>query len=411
MTVTETPPPPVARTLAIALVAAATHDPIVTVTGPRQSGKTTLCRTVFSGKPWLTFESPDRYAEAMADPRGLLQRLPDGAILDEIQRVPEMVRYLQEDVDLRPSARGRWILTGSHNLLLSEAVAQSLAGRTAMLQLLPLSLQELQEAETARAGACPRTWEEAAFRGGYPAPLDRQRPVRDWLDAYIANYLERDVRSVTQVGDLAVFGRFVRLCAGRAGHLLNLSALGADAGITHNTAKAWLSVLQATFVCTLLQPWAANLTARETKSPKLYFYDTGLMCRLLGIRHEGDLFDHPLRGAIFENLLVSEAIKAQLHRGQRVSWQFWLDRQRREIDLVLPVGAAVAAAECKSGHTAYPEHAANLRVFQKLLAARGTAVEATVAYGGDGELALGNGVRGLGWLQWAGWAAEFAEKA
>lgn len=406
MTTSSPAPPPIQRTLASALRVAATRDPIVTLTGPRQSGKTTLCRAVFPTKPWLSFESPDRHAEAVADPRGLLARLPDGAILDEIQRVPDLVRYLQEDVDLRPQARGRWILTGSHNLLLSEAVAQSLAGRTALLNLLPLSLVELQQAGSTRSGACPATWEEAAVRGGYPAPLDRQRPVRDWLDSYIANYLERDVRSVLNVGDLAGFSRFTRLCAGRAGQLINLSALGADAGISHATAAAWLAVLEATFICTRLQPWAPNLTARETRSPKLYFYDTGLLCRLLGVRDEADVVDHPLRGAIFENLMVSEAIKAQLHLGQRCSWLFWLDRQRREVDLVLPVGRSIIAAECKSGRTVLPEHAANLRAFQRLLAEREIQAIAAVAYGGEGEAALGDGVRGLGWQQWAQWVAD-----
>jgi predicted AAA+ superfamily ATPase len=374
-----TPPLPLSdRTLRPVLLERARQYPIVTLTGPRQSGKTTLCRTAFPHLPWVSLEAPDVRAQAIEDPRGLLRQYPDGALLDEVQRAPDLLSYLQDDVDRRPDARGRWVLTGSHNLLLLRAVSQSLAGRAAVLNLLPLALEELPAPWTAR-----EHWTTLALLGGYPAPLHRGIPTETWLGDYVATYLDRDVRDVLRVGDLRSFERFVRLCAGRAGQLLNVSSLGADAGIAHGTAKAWLSVLEATFVTFTLQPWAANLTTREVRAPKLFFWDTGLLCWLLGVRHAADLSVHPLRGAIFENMIAVELMKQELHRGRRSPWWFYRDAKGLEIDFVAALGSSLRGIEVKSGETLQQEWADGLRAWRERLHRRALEAEVSIVYGGD----------------------------
>lgn len=383
--------PTTPRTLAAVLRQRAAQYPIVTVTGPRQSGKTTLCRMVFPDRPWLSLESPDVRRQAIDDPRGLLRRHPQGAVLDEVQRAPELLSYLQEDVDKRPDARGRWILTGSHNLLLLESVSQTLAGRTALLRLLPMSLAELP-ARWVEA----MSWPEAAFLGGYPAPLNRGIATDVWLGDYVATFLERDVRDVLHVGDMYAFERFVRLCAGRSGRLLNLAALGADAGISHQTARAWLSVLEVTFVTFTLRPWAANLTTREVRSPKLYFWDTGLLCWLLGLRRPEDVDLHPLRGAIFENLVAVELHKQALHHGRRPDWWFYRDAKGLEVDLLQPRPRGALAIEVKSGETIRPEWSDGPVKLQRRLRSRGDEAELLVVYGGDAP-GSARGVPAMGW--------------
>ena len=366
------------RKLHSVLLERARQYPIVTLTGPRQSGKTTLCRTAFPTMPWVSLERPDLRRQALDDPRGLLARHPHGAILDEVQRAPELLSYLQDDVDQRSGARGRWILTGSHNLLLLQAVSQSLAGRTALLNLLPFGLDELPADWLAG-----RSWFDVALQGGYPAPWQREIPIDVWLADYVATYLDRDVRDVLRVGDLASFERFVRLCAGRTGQLVNLSSLGADAGIAHNTAKAWLSALEVTFVTFTLRPWAPNLTTREVKSPKLYFWDTGLLCWLLGLRRAEDAALHPLRGAIFENLVAVQVLKRDLHQGRRPSWWFYRDAKGLEVDLVQAEGMRHRVVEVKSGATAQAEWARPLQALGERMARRGLQAEPEIIYGGD----------------------------
>lgn len=379
------------RTLLPTLLERATQYPIVTLTGPRQSGKTTLCRMAFPQKPWISLESPDVRREALEDPRGLLGRYPDGAVLDEVQRAPELLSYLQDDADRHPDARGRWILTGSHNLLLLRAVSQSLAGRTAILNLLPLSLAELPQSWVQQA-----SWMEVAMTGGYPAPLHRGIPVEVWLGDYVATYLDRDVRDLLRVGDLRTFEQFVRLCAGRSGQLLNLSALGADAGIAHQTAKAWLSVLETSYVAFTLQPWTPSLTTREVRAPKLYFWDTGLLCWLLGLRTPQDLELHPLRGAVFENLVAVELQKRALHHGRRPDWWFYRDAKGMEVDLVQVQGLRHTAVEVKSGATVQREWADGLLKLQARMAARDLNVEMQIVHGGEGE-ATARGVAARSW--------------
>jgi predicted AAA+ superfamily ATPase len=296
------------RTLEPKLLAPA-RNPIVTVTGPRQAGKTTLCRAAFPEKPYVSLEAPDTREYAIHDPRGFLADHAAGAIIDEVQRAPDLLSYLQGEVDARP-AGGRFVLIGSANLALLASVTQSLAGRTAVLHLLPLGGEDLRRAPTRPSGL----W-ETLFTGGYPAILDRGLDPHDWFSSYVGTYVERDVRELLNVTDLLAFQTFLRLCAGRPAQLLDLSALAPDAGITHNTARAWPSVLEASFLAHRLPRWHANVTSRLVKTPKLHFYDSGVLCFLLGIRRAEQVREHPLRGAIFESWVVSEIVKARVHRG------------------------------------------------------------------------------------------------
>lgn len=333
------------RRLAPVLLDAAAVYPVVTVTGPRQSGKTTLCRSLFPDKPYVSLEAPDTAAWAQDDPRGFLDSHPSGAILDEVQAAPHLLRYLQGEVDERP-APGRWVLTGSQHFALSAAVAQSLAGRTAMLQLLPPSLEELRQFPQHPTDLLTTLW-----TGAYPRIHDRGIPASRWLSDYVATYIQRDVRQVLAVGDLAAFTQFVRLCAGRTGQELNLSALGADAGVSHVTAKSWLSVLETSFLVHRVAPWHNNARKRLVKTPKLHFLDTGLACFLLGIRTPEELNLHPARGALFESWVVAEAYKAHVHAGLVPQLYHLRETRGAEVDLVVERGAERILVEVKSGAT------------------------------------------------------------
>jgi uncharacterized protein len=390
------------RTLRRRLVHLARQFPVVTLTGPRQSGKTTLCRMAFPRKAYVTLEAPDVLAYAKADPRGFLSAHAAGAILDEVQRAPELLSYLQGEVDARPVA-GRFILTGSANLALLHGVSQSLAGRTAMLTLLPLGHDEVL-----RFPEPPRTLFETLWQGSYPAIFDRRHDPADWLGSYVSTYVERDVRQVLNVTDLLAFQSFLRLCAGRTAQLLNLSALAADAGITHNTARAWLSVLEASYIAFRLPALHVNTRKRLVKAPKLHFYDTGLLCYLLGIHQAEQLRRHPLRGPVFESWVVSEILKARLHRGLPGSLSFYRDRKGEEIDAVLDRGDTLVAVEAKSGETVAADFFPPLVRFAEMrVRPRDTSsVAGIVAYGGDRRERRG-GIEALPWDQiaafdWAG---------
>jgi len=376
--------------------------PVVTVTGPRQSGKTTLCRATFAHLPYVTFEAADVRRRALEDPRGLLQQYKDGAIFDEIQRVPELPTFLQGMVDADPRP-GRFILTGSEHLVLSAATAQSLAGRTAWHTLLPLDAGELDGSPDPAHHLERNGWHDLLFRGGYPALYDRPVAPVDWLDAYITGYIERDVRTVLQVADLNRFTDFVRLVATRSGTLLNLSALAGDLGIAQPTAAAWLSVLEAHYVVHRLQPWHRNLGKRLTKAPKLYFWDTGLQCRLLGIRHVQDLQTHPLLGAIAETWAVSEALKVLHHSGIRPEAWFWRDQRGEEVDLIVHTcDGRTLVAEAKAGRTAVPEWLHLPHRIGTMLRERApdlAPVEAVALYGGDESMRWGEG-RFVAWRDW-----------
>lgn len=353
------------RDLAPRLRAAARKFPAVTLTGPRQSGKSTLCRNLFPKKAYVSLESPDIRAFALEDPRAFLAQYPRGAILDEIQRCPNLPSYLQWIIDARPTA-GRWILTGSHSLTLNESVSQSLAGRTAVLHLLPLSRNEVR-----RFPRPPATLEQAIISGGYPRIFDKMLRPQDWIAGYVRTYIERDVRSVSNVGDLTVFQRFIQLCAGRTAQLLNLSALATDCGVSQPTIKAWLSVLETTFIAFRLLPFSGNIRKRLVKSPKLHFYDTGLVCWLLGIRSAEQLRTHPLRGAIFETWAVSEILKHRMNRGESAGLYFYRDQHGIEADLVVETPKKLLVVEAKAAAT----------VSGDMVGAGGAASSALAAYG------------------------------
>lgn len=371
--------------------------PVVTLTGPRQSGKTTLARTVFSGKPYVSLEDPDIRRMALDDPRGFLGNFPDGAVLDEVQRAPELLSYLQTRVDA-DGRMGLFLLTGSQQFGLISGVTQSLAGRTAFVELLPFSIHELEAyGEPGGAGARPATLDQMMFTGGYPPIYDRGLSPRTWMAPYVTAYVERDVRQFLQVQDLESFQRFVRLCAGRSGQILNLSSLATDTGITHNTAKAWISVLEASYILFLLRPHHANFNKRLIKAPKIYFYDTGLLCWLLGIQEAGQLATHPLRGNIFETLIVSELVKTRFNQGERAALHFWRDSNGNEVDVIAEVATAAGLKlmpiEIKSSQTLNREFFVGLERWQAL--AGDQAVAPTLIHGGTSARDRTGGVPSL----------------
>ena len=318
--------------------------PFVTVTGPRQSGKTTLCRSTLPDLEYANLEAPDVRGFAESDPRGFLSQFGDGAILDEIQHVPELLSYLQVIADEK-GTNSQFVLTGSEQFRLSDAISQSLAGRTALLRLLPLSM-----AERRRMGAGDNV-DDILYSGFYPRIFDQHLDPRQALGDYFETYVERDARRLGGIRNLSSFRRFVRLCAGRVGQLVNLSSLGSDAGVSHTTAREWLGILERSYIVFPLRPYHANIGKRLIKSPKLYFYDVGLAGYLIGIQLAEQLATHPLRGALFENAAVVEALKYQFNRGYRSSLSFFRDARGLECDLLYETGRGIGAIEIKSGAT------------------------------------------------------------
>ncbi|MCI4430061.1 MAG: ATP-binding protein [Burkholderiales bacterium] len=368
--------------------------PVLALTGPRQSGKTTLARHAFPDKPYLSLEDLETRQRAASDPRQFFAHLADGAVLDEAQRCPELFSYLQGVVDER-ARMGEFILTGSQQFGLTAAITQSLAGRAALVQLLPLSWPELAQVEG--AGTRTRTLEQVLWNGGYPALFDRRRRIDDpaqWLGAYTASYIERDVRQVLAVSNLSLFRRFVLMCAARTGQLLNLSALATDCGINHTTARSWLTVLEASYVVHLLQPYHRNFGKRLVKMPKLYFLDTGLLCHLLRIDSPLTLATHALRGAVFECWVVAETLKHRFNRGLPADLYFWRDNHGTEVDLLYEHAGLLHAVEIKSGATFSPDW---LQACQRWQRYAGSAAAAPVlVYGGRDSYAF-NGVQVIAW--------------
>jgi len=353
------------------LVQAVKDFPVVTITGPRQSGKTTLGRMALRRHEYVSLEDPDERRLALEDPRGFLARFSGKVIIDEAQRAPDLFSYIQGIVDTT-GRQGQFVLTGSQNFLLLRQISQSLAGRCAILHLLPFSRSELAREdlfpieEIAKGSGRTLVGKdnnlfETLFTGGYPRIHDKGLAPHDWLSGYYQTYVERDVREVLNVGDLETFGRFMGLCAGRTGSLLNLSSLANDCGITHTTARRWLGVLETSFIIRLLRPHHKNFNKRLVKSPKLYFLDSGLLCYLLRIRSAEDLALHASRGAIFESWVVSEAIKNFTHRGLRSDVYFWRDSAGHEVDLLIDTGGDnLLPIEIKSGQTFNPDFAKEL---------------------------------------------------
>ena len=349
--------------------------PVVTITGPRQSGKTTLARTCFPDLPYRNLERLDERSFAREDPVGFLNQFPEGAVLDEVQHVPELSSYLQVLVDERKK-NGQFILTGSGHFNLLETVSQSLAGRTGMVRLLPFSLQEIHEAYPSLGKGI----NDYIFRGFYPRLYEEGIDPAVGLAEYIETYIERDVRQLTGVKDLLLFRTFVGLCAGRTGQLLNYANLADDVGISPKTAAEWISLLESSFILFRLPPYFRNMTKRLVKSPKLYFCDVGLAAHLLGIENSSQIATHPLRGQLFENLVVSEVLKHRYNSGKRENLTFFRDAKGHEVDLLYQSGSTQIPIEIKSGATVRSEFFKGLQYFNDNIE---PSEKRIVVYGGE----------------------------
>ncbi len=367
------------RTLTTKIITLAKKFQVITLTGPRQSGKTTLVQAAFPALPYVSMEEPDIRQIALTDPRGFLANYPAGAVLDEIQNTPDLFSYIQKLVD--ENQKIQFILTGSSNFLLMEKISQTLAGRTAVLHLLPFSLAELKpDAEQ---------YESLIFKGQYPRIYDRDIAPTDFYPAYIQTYVEKDVRLMKNIGDINAFIQFTRLCAGRIGQLLNHASLASDAGISPNTAKAWLSILESSYILYRLQPYHRSFNKRLVKSPRIYFYDTGVACSLLGIREKNQVGVHYLKGGLFENLIINEFIKRSFHRGENHQPYFWQDNHGKEIDCLLVDGEKITPVEIKAGKTMSTSYFENLQFWRQLTAASEN--QGYVVYGGEPSMQTGPG--------------------
>lgn len=339
----------------------ATKFPVVGLLGPRQSGKTTLAKELFPKKPYVSFENQDTVLLAIRDPRAFLSAYKNGAVFDEIQRAPQLLSYLQELVDAHKKKAGLFVITGSQNLLLLETITQTLAGRIAFIQLLPFSLAELRDKNFGK-----QTLDSFLFRGGYPRLYQQRISPTDYYPNYLLTYVERDVRQIKNISNLALFQRFLKICATRTGQQLNYSAIANDCGIDQKTVLNWLGILEASFIAFRLQPYYNNLGKRLLQMPKLYFYDTGLCSSLLEIENEKQMANHPLRGALMENLMIIELLKSRLNRGLRSNLFYWRDRTGNEIDLLLDQSGAVVPVEIKSSTTFHLDFLKGIRYWQKL---------------------------------------------
>jgi len=366
------------RHLSPTLAQYAKKFPVVAVIGPRQSGKTTLTRAVFPHYAYVSLEDMDTREFASSDPRGFLAAHKDRVIIDEIQRVPHLTSYIQTIVDANQGRPGQYILTGSHNFLIMQTVSQSLAGRIAILKLLPLSIHELLKTTHST-----ESYEEYLWKGFYPRLYDKKLTPNEWYPNYIQTYLERDVRLIKNIPNLASFQSFVQLCAGRIGHVLNLSSLGNDCGITHNTAKAWLSILEASFIVFLLRPYHKNYNKRLTKSPKLYFYDPGLACSLLGIQNSTQIESYYQKGNMFEGLVISELLKSSYNKAIDPRIYYWRDKIGNEIDCLIDRAGHTISIEIKAGKTITVDYFKGLRYWQKI--SNASSSNSLLVYGGDSE--------------------------
>ncbi len=334
--------------------------PILTLTGPRQSGKTTLVRKLFPHLPYFSMESPDIRMAMLEDPRSFLSQNPNGAILDEVQNTPEILSYLQEFIDLS-EIKPSFILTGSNHLLLIDKVTQSLAGRTALLNLLPFTINELRNKQVVKDS------DQLMTTGFYPGLHTRSIQPYKAYRMYFETYLEKDVRNISNLKNLTLFEKMIRLCAGRIGNILNLSNLANETGLSVTTINTWIALLEASFIVFKLPPYHYNINKRLIKSPKLYFYDTGLACFLLGIEKPEQLMRDPLRGAIFENMVVVEFLKKRLNLGLDSNLYFFRDSHQNEVDLIIRQGTRLVPIEIKSSQTYNPDFLKGIRYLRNLL--------------------------------------------
>ena len=362
----------------------------VAVVGPRQSGKTTLCRAVFPEKTYVSLENPDILEYATSDPRGFLAQYntKNGAILDEIQRAPHLFSYLQQILD-ETKETGLFILTGSNNFLLQENITQTLSGRVAYLHLLPLSLAELKISTHIKT-AYP--WHIVA--GGYPEVIAKDIVPADWYPNYISTYIERDVRQLKNITNLAQFTKLLRMCAGRTGQLLNMTALANDCGIDQKTVASWLGILQSSYIIYLLKPYYNNFNKRITKTPKLYFYDTGVACSLLGIKSAEQIPIHAAKGPLFENMIVNELLKDRFNNGENDNLYYWRDKTGNEVDILTENEGQLTAIELKSGETISTDFFKGLNYFSAL---ETNAIEKILVYGGNQEQKRSNGIHIKPW--------------
>ncbi len=359
----------------------------VAVTGPRQSGKTTLIKSLFKDKPYVSLENPDVRQFALDDPKGFLSNYPAGAILDEVQRAPLLFSYLQEVLD-NSSEKGLYILSGSNNFLLQETISQTLAGRVAYFNLLPFSFNELNKAKIA-----PDTTNKILFKGFYPPVYDQDIPVGDWCPNYIRTYIDRDVRLIKNISNLNQFEKFVRLLAGRNGQELNLTSIGVECGVDSKTANSWIGILESSFVIYLLKSHHQNFNKTIVKRPKIYFYDTSIVCYLLGIQNENQLSTHPLRGAIFEGMVITELVKSRLHAGKSMNLYYWRDKTGREIDIIIDNGPELIPVEIKSGATISSDYFKNIKYWRNLSKSE----KAIVIYNGETKQSRSDGTEVVPW--------------
>jgi predicted AAA+ superfamily ATPase len=370
------------------LIRLAKSFPIVAITGPRQAGKTTLAKAVFKGKPYVSLENPDEREFAQNDPKRFLARFPNGAVLDEVQRCPSLLSWLQGLVDER-GGMGDFVLTGSAQFDLIEGITQTLAGRVGRVVLLPLSSRELKA-----ANQLPNSLSQMLIQGGYPALYDRKITTQDWFSNYVATYVERDVRQLISVRNLSQFQTFLKMCASRTGQLINLTSLGADCGISAVTAKQWLSVLETSYIVTLLRPHHSNFGKRLVKTPKIYFLDSGLAAWLMGIRSAETLETHAARGALFESWVVSELYKKRLNAGLPIDLFFWRDNTGNEVDLIVENEKGLQPIEIKSGSTYASDWSQGLKKWQAL--AQNSSLEPAILYGGESTFER-EGLKVWGW--------------
>ena len=368
--------------------------PVVTVTGPRQSGKTTLVRSLLPQLPYVSLESPAAREFARQQPDEFLRRYPGGAVIDEAQHAPELFSEMQGVVDAS-GRMGLFVLTGSQNLALLSRITQSLAGRTALVELLPLSIGELRA-----AGRLDADYAVHLVKGFFPALYSRDVAPHEWLQGYLVTYAERDARQLAAIQDLGAFQRFLKLTAARTGQLLNMQSLGNDAGVSDKTVKHWLSILETCYLIHFVRPHVANFGKRLVKMPKLYMTDVGLAAALIGIQDESQVQAHPLRGALFETMVVNEMLKTRCNLGLREPLYFWRDNIGTEVDVVLERGNEIAAVEIKSGPTVASDAFGALNKWRKYATERGSfsAIHPALVYGGEARFTR----EGVDVMPWSG---------